>query len=60
MSWVLVMYIYAGTFAKGDSVSMVTVPGFHSEVACNEEGAKGNILVKGSAKDYKFICIQVR
>lgn len=27
MSWVLVLYIYAGSFAKGDSVTLATVPG---------------------------------
>lgn len=60
MSYVLVMYIYAGMLAKGDSVSMQVIGDFSSEEACMVAGMKGNELVKGSAKDYRFICVPKR
>lgn len=55
--WVLVIYIYAGILAKGDSVTMVTVPGFTSEKSCKDAGSYGRPLVSGSAKEYRFVCL---
>lgn len=57
MSFVLVMYIYAGMMAHGDSVAMLQVP-MQSLAACQREGKKGQELVGGSAKDYRFICLK--
>lgn len=57
MTYILVMYIYAGTFAKGDSVALQTVGEFSSEDLCMTAGMRGNELVKGSAKDYRFVCV---
>ena len=57
MSWVLVLYIYAGMLAKGDSVTMVTVP-MSSEVACQAAGNKSASLVDASTKVLKFVCLK--
>ncbi len=57
MSYILVIYIYAGALARGDSVAMVTVPQ-SSLQACQEAGKLADGLVKGSAKDVRFICIK--
>lgn len=57
MSFVLVMYIYAGMMAKGDSVAMLSVPMPSMEV-CQREGRVGEKLVGGSAKDYRFVCLK--
>lgn len=59
MSFVLVMYIYAGAFAKGDSVAMFSVP-MASLEACQREGPKGEALVRGSAKEYRFLCLKAQ
>jgi hypothetical protein len=59
LSFILVLYIYAGTFAKGDSVTLTNIPGFSTEKACQVAGelAKSN-LVTGSSKELRFICIK--
>ena len=59
MTWVLIMYIYAGTFASGDSVAITRVPGYTSELSCNKAGHYGASLVRNSAKEYRFTCIPV-
>jgi hypothetical protein len=58
MDWILVIYIYAGTFASGDSVALHTIPGWSSEQSCKEAGEKFSPLVKGTTKEVKFICLQ--
>jgi len=57
MSFVLIMYIYAGAFARGDSASMLAVP-MPSMDVCQREGKRGETLVGGSAKDYRFVCLK--
>lgn len=57
MTWVLVMYIYAGTFAKGDSVTISTIDGYTTQAICQQAGSQGAQLVGGSAKEYRFVCI---
>ena len=57
MEWVLVIYIYAGYWAKGDSVALTTVP-MISEAACHVAGEKLSPLVEGSAKEVRFVCVR--
>jgi hypothetical protein len=57
MSWILVMYIYAGVLAKGDSVTLQTVPGFKTQQECQQAGNAASSLVNGSAKEYRFVCV---
>jgi hypothetical protein len=59
MSFVLVLYIYAGVLARGDSVAMHSVP-MPTMAACEREGRKAEALVKGSAKDLRFVCLDTR
>jgi hypothetical protein len=58
MTWVLVMYIYAGLLAKGDSVTLTSIPGFKTEAMCSEAGAVARPLVSGSTKEYRFVCLR--
>jgi|LakMenEpi03Aug12_release.lakeMendotaPanAssembly.Ray.scaffolds.fasta_scaffold15859_14 hypothetical protein len=58
MSYVLVMFIYAGAFSKGDSVALNSVDGFSTLESCQKAGQEGNPLVGGTVKEYKFVCIQ--
>lgn len=58
MTWILVMYIYAGTFANGDSVSLLQVnKPFSSVQSCEEAGKSAKGLVSGSSKEYRFVCM---
>lgn len=57
MSYILVLYIYAGVMAKGDSVAMTTVPQ-PSFQACQAAGREAAELVKGSFKELRFICLK--
>jgi len=56
-AYFLVIYIYAGMLAKGDSVAMLSVPQPSLE-ACHAAGKKAAELVSGSAKDLRFLCIK--
>ena len=58
MSWTLVVYIYAGMLAKGDSVTLTHIQGFKTEAHCAVAGNALNPLVKGSAKELRFVCIK--
>ena len=59
MSWILIVYIYAGVMASGDSVALTNVPGFKSEQECVSAGRTGQNLVSGtSSKVYKFVCVK--
>ena len=60
MSYVLVLYIYAGMLSKGDSVALQVIEGFTSEESCQVAGIHANELVKGSIKEYRFSCLPKR
>lgn len=55
--WTLVLYIYAGVMARGDSVTLLSVPNFQTEQACKEAGDKSRPLVAGSFKELRFVCL---
>ena len=57
-TFILVMYIYAGAFARGDSVTMQVIEGFSSEVSCKAAGVAAKPLVDGSSKEYRFVCLK--
>jgi len=58
MSWTLVIYIYAGMLAQGDSVALTHIQGFRTEAQCDAAGAATKPLVKGSTKDIRYVCIK--
>jgi len=58
MNWTLILYIYAGAFAKGDSVTLNHIPGFKTEQHCSAAGSMSRSLVSGSTKELRFICIR--
>jgi hypothetical protein len=58
LSFILVLFLYAGSFSKGDSVALTSVPGFATEAACMAAGDKSQALVKNTLKDARFICVQ--
>lgn len=58
MSWTLVIYIYAGMLATGDSVAVTHIPNFKTEASCTAAGKATKPLVNGSAKELRFVCIR--
>jgi len=59
MNWILIVYIYAGMMARGDSVALTNVSGFQSQQECMQAGRVGESLVSGtSSKVYRFVCVK--
>lgn len=57
MVWILVLYIYAGGFAKGDSVTLMNAGDYPSKQACEAAGGAAAPLVKSTAKELRFACL---
>ena len=55
-TWTLLIYIYAGALAKGDSVAMQTITGWKTEQSCKQAGEQAKQLVRGSAKELRYSC----
>ena len=58
MSWTLVIYIYAGMLANGDSVALTHIKGFKTEAHCAAAGDATKPLVRGSTKDLRYVCLK--
>lgn len=58
MEWTLVIFIYAGMLAKGDSVALQALPGWTSKTACEQAGRDLEPLVKTTAKELRFVCVK--
>lgn len=58
MTWILVLYIYAGVMSKGDSVTVSSIDGFTSAASCATAGATAKTLVSNSFKDARFVCLK--
>lgn len=58
MEWILIVFIYAGPLARGDSVALESVPGFRTEQLCQEAGRRTEKFTSGTAKELRFTCVQ--
>lgn len=57
--FVLVLFIYAGVFSKGDNVAVTSVNGFASQSECQMAGNMAEQeLVVGTSKSLRFICVK--
>lgn len=56
--WTLIIYIYAGMLARGDSVALLSVPNFSTEAACVAAARKTSNFTDGSAKEFRFVCVK--
>jgi len=59
MEWILVLYIYAGPFAKGDSVALATIPMQNQEV-CEIAGKEAEMLTINTTKVTRHVCVKVK
>lgn len=57
MTYILIIYFYAGVFAKGDSVAIDHIGGFTTQEQCIAAGEKLSSFVRGTTKEYKFECV---
>lgn len=57
MTWTLIVFIYAGMLARGDSVALLSLPNWSSEAACTKAGNALKPLVQGTAKELAFVCV---
>ena len=57
LSWTLVIYIYAGAMAQGDSVTVTATPMATQEI-CEAAGNSLDSLVSGSTKVVRYICVK--
>lgn len=58
MHWVLILYIYAGAMAHGDSVALTNVSGFASLQSCQNAGKEAENLASGfTSKTAKYVCV---
>lgn len=57
VTWILILYIYAGAMSKGDSVTLTSVA-FETEASCEAAGKKSDQLVSGSFKNVRYICVK--
>ena len=57
MSWILVIYIYAGAMAQGDSVTLTSVP-MSTQELCESSGQELDPLVSGTTKVVRYVCLK--
>lgn len=60
MTYILVLFMFAGFMSKGDSVALTSVPGFATEAACREAGRQSLALVDRTMKDARFVCVKAQ
>lgn len=59
MSWVLILYIYAGALSDSDSVALTNIPGFKTLEQCQTAGEKTKYFTSGiTFKNSKYVCIE--
>lgn len=56
-SFILVIFVYAGAFAKSDSVALLQIPQPTLQ-ACQEAGKQIQKMDEGTTKNIKFTCIK--
>ena len=57
LSWTLIIYIYAGAMAQGDSVTVTATPMATQEI-CETSGTALDSLVSGSTKVVRYVCVK--
>ena len=58
MNWILILFIYAGAFSKGDSVAVTNIQGFATEQACKSAGDKAGALTDSTYKNVRYVCVK--
>jgi hypothetical protein len=56
--WTLILLVYAGIFADGDSVAITYVPNFSNQQMCVAAGKSSEGMVSGTKKELEFVCVK--
>jgi hypothetical protein len=56
-TWILIINVFAGAFAEGDSLSLTNIPGFTSYEECMAAGKDAGGLATGK-KDINYVCVK--
>ena len=56
--WILVVFVYAGPWAKGDSAALTTIPDFSTQAECMAAGELIKPMEKNTSKDFKYVCVK--
>ncbi len=59
MEYVLILYIYAGAMASGDSVALTNIP-MNDKVTCEKAAQQAESLVSRSTKVLRTACLKVK
>ena len=59
MEYVLIIYIYAGALAQGDSVALTNIP-MSDKVTCEKAANEAGTLVARSTKVLRTSCLKVK
>lgn len=57
VTFILVLNVFAGVWADGDSLSLTNVPGFTSYEECMKAGQDASRLATGK-KEINFVCLK--
>lgn len=57
MSYILVIFIWAGAWAKGNDATMFSIPGFASAEECERAASSLPSLVNGTQQDVRHLCL---
>ena len=57
-TFILVIAMFAGPWADGDSVALTSVPGFASKVECSTAGTASKVLARSTKKEVTFVCLE--
>lgn len=59
MEYVLILYIYAGALAQGDSVALTNIP-MADKATCLKAAGEAESLVSRSTKVLRTACLKVK
>lgn len=60
MIWTLILFAHAGLLSERDSMALVTVPGFRTQVECQNAGDQAKKMTSLTKKDIKYTCVEVQ
>jgi hypothetical protein len=58
--WVLILCMYAGTLATGDSATLTHIDGFQTELACKVAGEQSKTMGTNSLKKVRYRCVSLK
>lgn len=57
-TWTLIILIYAGAWAEGDSVALDHIGGYPDKAACVAAGEAVKPMTANTTKETRYVCVQ--